>query len=100
MGLEPLVPDGPPPEEVFTDLRWAMDGFWRLSNTRPIGFAGPQRIPLSEIDAYCRLRGLDFGMTQDFLFYVERLDEAYMAFVKEAQEKEAAKKAGTSPPKK
>ena len=68
-----------------------MDGFWRLSNVRPIGFAGPQRIPITEIEAYCRLRQFSYDRVQDFLFYVERLDEKYMGFVKDSQEKEAQK---------
>ncbi|UTC28377.1 hypothetical protein GURKE_03510 [Brevundimonas phage vB_BpoS-Gurke] len=60
--------------------------------------AGPLRIPLSEIDAYCRLRGFDFSMTQDFLYYTERLDEAYMAFVKKLQEEEERKRGSNATP--
>lgn len=77
-----------------------MDGFWRLSNVRPIGFAGPQRIPITEVEAYCRLRQFSYEQCQDFLFYVERLDERYMSFAKEAQEKEAQKQGNTPPPSK
>lgn len=63
---------------------------------RPIGFAGPQRIPITEVEAYCRLRQFAYDQCQDFLFYVERLDEKYMSFVKEAQEKEEQKRSGAS----
>lgn len=42
---------------------------------------GPLRIPTSEIEALARLRGWDFEKRNDFLFYVDRLDEAYMAHV-------------------
>ena len=58
---------------------------------------GPQRIPISEIEAYCRLRRYDYDKSQDFLFYVERLDEKYMGFVKEAQEKEEQKRGSSKP---
>lgn len=76
-----------------------MDGFWRLSNARPVSMNGVLRIPLSELESYCRLRGFNFEKSQDFLHYVERLDERYMQFVKEAQEKEEAKRnpSGTQP---
>jgi hypothetical protein len=91
MGLPPLEPSGPPPVEVFNDLRWVMDGFWRLSNARPQGFAGPLRIPLSELEAYCRLKGFDYAKRQDFLYYIERLDEKFMAFVQQKQEEQDRK---------
>lgn len=98
-GLAPLEPDGPPPVAVFDDLRWALDGFWRLSNARPVSMNGPLRIPLTEVEAYCRLRAFSFEKSQDFLHYLERLDERYMQLVKESQEKEEAKRntSGTQP---
>lgn len=77
-----------------------MDGFWRLSNVRPIGMNGPQRIPITEVEAYCRLRQYGYDKSQDFLFYVERLDEKYMGFVKEAQEKEEQKRGSAPAPSK
>jgi hypothetical protein len=56
-----------------------------------MGFNGPLRIPLSEIEAYCRLKGLDFAQRQDFLFFVERLDNAWMAFAQKLREEEERK---------
>ncbi len=68
-----------------------MNGFWRLSNARPMGFNGPLRIPFAEINAYCQLQRYDHGKTQEFLYYMERLDDRYMAFVKKIQEDEERK---------
>jgi len=90
-GLPPLEPAGPPPVEVHADVKWAMQGFWRLSNARPIGMNGPLRIPYSEIEAYCRLHGYDYGKRQEFMYYLEQLDGKYMEFVKQAQEEEQRK---------
>jgi hypothetical protein len=93
-----LEPSGPPPVEVFQDLRWAWNGFWRLSGARPQGFSGPLRIPLSEIEAYCRLHSFDYSHRQDFLYYIERLDEKYMEFVKKAQDEEERKRNNNGTP--
>jgi hypothetical protein len=79
-----------------------MQGFWRLSNARPVGMNGVMRIPVSEIEAYSRMKRFDFEKTQDFFHYIERMDERYMALVKEAQEKEDQKRntsSGTPPPR-
>lgn len=77
-------------------MLWAWNGFWRLSNTRPQGFAGPLRIPMSEIEAYTRLQRFSLPKTLDFLFFVERLDGTYMEYVIEKQEQE--KTGGAKPP--
>lgn len=90
-GLPPL-PSGPTPVEPFGDLKWAWAGFWRLSNARPQGLNGPLRIPYAEIEAYCALHSFDYGKRQDFLYYVERLDEKFMEHVKKTQEEEERKK--------
>lgn len=49
---------------------------------------GYLRIPLSEIEAYCRLQGYIREKREDFLFYVEKLDEAFMAHVDKLREQE------------
>lgn len=90
-GLAPIAPSGPPPIEVLSHLNWVYTGFWRLSNARPQGFNGPLRIPVSEIEAYCRLKDLDYSRRQDFLFYVERLDHAWMEHIKKLQKEEERK---------
>lgn len=68
-----------------------MEGFWRLSNARPQGFNGLLRIPLSEIEAYIRIKSFGYEKRQDFLFYVERLDEKYMEYIAKAMEAEKNK---------
>jgi hypothetical protein len=80
----------------FPDLLWAWNGFWRLSNSRPVGFNGVLRIPLSEIEAYARLSGFDYGKSQDFLSFVERMDHRYMEYVEEQREIEEAKQKNKS----
>jgi hypothetical protein len=70
---------------------WVYTGFWRLSNARPMGFNGPLRIPLSEIEAYCRLRRLDFSQSQDFLFFIERLDNAWTLFAQKVRAEQERK---------
>jgi hypothetical protein len=56
-----------------------------------MGFNGPLRIPLSEIEAYSRLRALDFSQRQDFLFYVERLDNVWMTHIQKLRDEEDQK---------
>jgi hypothetical protein len=60
------------------------------------------RILFSEIGAYCDLHGFDYGKRQDFLFYVQRLDDKFMEIAKKRQEeeerKQAAKRRGPRPP--
>lgn len=80
----------------FPDLLWAWNGFWRLSNSRPVGFNGVLRIPLSEIEAYSRITDFDFSKRQDFLTFVERMDHRYMQWVEEQREIEEAKQKNKS----
>lgn len=65
---------------------------------------GPRRVLDSEIQARCRLERWDFVKTQDFCFYVEALDEAYMAHVaavqKEEERKREASERSKIPPRK
>lgn len=76
----------------YTDLIWAWNAFWRLSNKRPQGFNGPLRIPDSEILAHIRLFGWDRVKAQDFCHFCDRLDEAFMAHVAKLQKAEEAKR--------
>lgn len=82
-------------------LLWAWSGFWRLSNVRPQGFNGPLRIPFVEIEAYCRLQGWRRHKVLDFIFFLERMDDVFMNYVIEQQEKEDQKrgKGPKAPPK-
>lgn len=81
-GLPAIELTGAPPVEVFKDLQWVMTGFNRLSPRRPQGMNGPTRIPVSEIESYCRLMDFDHPRRVDFLYYIERMDEVYMEFVR------------------
>jgi len=78
--------------EPFPDLVWAWNGFWRLSNARPIGMDGVLRIPLSEIEAYTRIQAFDHAKRIEFLLYAERMDAAFMEHVGKMREEEERKR--------
>jgi hypothetical protein len=59
---------------------------------------GPLPIPISEIDAYCRFHEYDFGKRVDFLFYIERMDQAFMKHLEEMRADQT--QTGTPPPPK
>jgi len=76
-------------------------GFWRLSATRPVGMNGPSRIPLSEVSAYCDLQRFSPIKREDFLFYTEHLDVAFMKHVADQQaEQERTRELKTNQPAK
>ena len=82
--------------EPFPDLMWAWNGFWRLSNARPVGFDGVLRIPLSEIEAYARMQEFDFAKRVEFLRYIEGMDHVFMKYVERQRELQALKDKNTS----
>jgi len=84
----PSDPDAVARVDPYPDLTWAWNGFWRLSNSRPQGMNGYLRIPLSEIDSYCRLQGFGREKREQFLLFVERLDEAFMKHVDKLREQQ------------
>ena len=81
-----------PEVEVFSDLRWAYDTFWRLSASRPEGMNGALRIPVSEINAWAQLHRLNHDQAIDLLTFIDAMDRAYMAHVKEVREEEEGKR--------
>lgn len=87
-GMKPLPVAAYTLVEPFTDLLWVWNGFWRLSNVRPIGFNGVLRIPIAEIEAYCRLHSYDYGRRTEFLFYIERLDVKFMEHIEKKREEQ------------
>ncbi|AFU86926.1 tail assembly chaperone [Caulobacter virus Karma] len=86
--------------EPYPDLLWVWDGFWRLSNKRPNGMSGPMRIPTSEIEAFTRIRRWDYAKSNEFLFYVDMMDEVYMAHVAKVLEEQERQRetAANKPP--
>jgi hypothetical protein len=89
-GLKPLESAELPKIKIepYTDLIWAWNGFWRLSNVRPVGFNGVMRIPMVEVEAYCRLHGYEYARRTELLFYIERLDSAFMEHVEKKREEQ------------
>lgn len=84
--------------DPYTDLLWAWNGFWRLSASRPVGMNGPLRVPLSEINAYCELHRFRGPKREEFLFYVEKLDDVFMKYIAEKQEEEERRRQTNAPP--
>lgn len=82
----------PKGSEPYKDLLWVWDGYWRLSNKRPQGMNGPLRIPISEIEALARYKSWPYAKRQDFLYFVDLMDEAFMAYVARRQAEEERKR--------
>lgn len=76
---------------------WIWYGFHRLSNTRPQGFNGHLRIPVSEVKAYCDLMGWEREKRIDFLYYIELMDGVWMAHVAKQRESEEIKNRAKAP---
>ncbi|UTU07839.1 pre-tape measure chaperone protein [Caulobacter phage C1] len=73
--------------EVYTDLIWVWNAFWRLSAARDIGFDRPNRIKVSEVKAYADLKRLAPHKASELLFYVDVLDECWMEHAEDARAK-------------
>lgn len=58
-------------------LAWA--AFCTLSRRRPVFFGGLGAIPLTDVEAYCRLHGVTDEEQGELLPLLEVLDCAYMA---------------------
>ena len=79
-----------PKIEIYDDLVWAWNAFWRLAASREIGFDRPYRIKLSEIKAYADLHRLSPVKAQELLRYVDALDARWMEHADEAREEQEA----------
>jgi hypothetical protein len=56
-----------------------VEAFDRLSSARGAGFGGPNPIPLSEIESYCRLFGWrDPEEIGELVELIQAMDEAYL----------------------
>lgn len=65
--------------EVWPHLRWVWDAFFILHRTRQRGL-GAQPIMLSEIESYCQLMDVTKDDWEDLLYYIQRLDEAWLSW--------------------
>ena len=67
------------PELSQWSLPW-WEAFSLLSGSRPWTMGGPAPIPLTEIEAYCRLKGIaDPYEVDDLLYLVRKLDGIWLA---------------------
>lgn len=78
---EPEVPQ----VQVYDDLVWAWNAFWRLSSSRDVGFDRPNRIKVSEIKAFADLKQLSPHKALELLFYVDALDDRWMEHAEDAR---------------
>jgi hypothetical protein len=66
----------------------AWSAFAALSDSRPISVGGAGAIPISEIEAYCRLIGLDDAESRAALLrLLRRIDRAFLAHQSRAEER-------------
>lgn len=85
-------------------IAWAWAAYTALSHHRRRLDAAPMPIPVAEVVAYAKLKGLGVEDAEDLLGYVQVLDEVYLAHaaeqMKKAREKSAAQaKARQRPPR-
>ena len=65
--------------EIWPHLQWIWDAFFVLHRTRQRGL-GAQPIMLNEIVAYCRLMGVSKDDWEDLIYYLQRMDEAWLSW--------------------
>ena len=80
-------------------LRWVWQAFTDLNYRRGAGFSGPLPFTFTDIDSYCRFKGIETLREREKLFrYIDALDRAYMADVYEKQAATMDKLSKTPPP--
>lgn len=84
---------------LSSHLQWVWKAFTDLNYRRSAGFGGPLPITYSDIDSYCRLKGIDLLVEREKLLrFIDALDRAYMADTYEKQKVEDARNSGATPP--
>lgn len=79
-------------ERVLDEAQEWSEAFYYLTASRPMGMDGPIPIPVSEVDAYCRLIGTPQLERQAFLRMIRRLDIGYLELI---EKQRSQKKVGT-----
>lgn len=69
--------------ELYRDLQGAWGAFWELSPFRIQGFGSCGAIPLTEIEAYCRLTGVVGSARRSFVGHLRVLDSEFLRVVAE-----------------
>lgn len=75
--------------DLYEMLNGVWDAFTKLDRSRQIGFNGPQPIQLAEIVAYTVLNPVED--TDEFVNYVQIMDNEFLLDFKERQDKEKPK---------
>jgi len=65
------------PEVLDEAVAW-YEAFYYLSSSRPMGFDGALPIPLTEMDAYCRLTDVAPMDRPAFLRVIRQLDKGFL----------------------
>lgn len=71
-------------------LRYPMQVFWELSQTRQQAMAGTNALTLVEFNAYCAYHRIGHQDAQDLWWSVRVLDNAYRAYMAEKAQKKSA----------
>jgi hypothetical protein len=83
--------------ELFGDLRYIWEGFLRLTKRRAIHMGGVGAIPYSEVAAYCDDQGFVGEEREDFIRFLDFIDDEYLKFEADRSKREAEKPAGGKP---
>jgi hypothetical protein len=87
-------------EPLYPWLRFDVDSFFYLSRMRPVHFGGVGYISEEAIESYARMRGIPIPSEalDELILNIRVLDDAYMQFQREAEEKKAKAKGKDKPP--
>lgn len=78
---------------MYQDVIWIWDAFLLLSGARPMGFGGPNAIPLQEILAYSKIHAIgDAEELEDFTWTIRMMDSEWLADHYRRQENKGKKK--------
>lgn len=64
---------------LYPDLTWVWNAWQSLNKRRAAGMNGPQAIPTSEIEAYCRLHNVTD--VEEFERLIQAMEDAFMEYV-------------------
>jgi hypothetical protein len=70
------------PPELFLGFNFYIEAYWRLHTCRPQGMTEIAWIPWTAINEYAKRYGMEEVAFYRFVFFIERMDEAFRNYVK------------------